>query len=410
MTQLPVAFLTGILLAQMASATTPEAVLRKALQDPRRAQLDRAVGLAADANSLNPFDKFEAKVSRGELLQSDLKYGLRFYPKSYSELKTGSKFRQAMMASSKAAQAEGTSLLLMSRYSFLTRAAHLKDKKKVADQLTVLMNAAGRALSFLAGKDRSELKAYVKAKADLDRLRIKVADVERDIANVEMELQELRLGSLAQFDFADWAGMDEIRQRLEQSKMPDRALSARIATEELNRAKSEIEYSRAQDGRWVDHIEVSMKEESKDDRQEQVYGVELSFNLPGLSAPDLRTIDKASRLIRDEVKTADQVEKFEREFRNSRNELRTLLDLHKTLTAADTRLSPEQMRLTSQKVAAQDPLLSIEMQRQWFENRDQVLELELRIRDLYVAYLYEASVLADAPEINHLSKSLKRIM
>jgi hypothetical protein len=77
---------------------------------------------------------------------------------------------------------------------------------------------------------------------------------------------------------------------------------------------------------------------------------------------------------------------------------------------SQSRMNPEEMRKASTAIAAQDPMLALELQRGWLESRENLLDLEFRIRVLYIQYLHESSLLASLPESNYLSKSNKRIL
>lgn len=394
-----------------ARAASPEDVLRPALNDPRLEEYRAAVRLAADARSSNPLAKAELKLGRGEWEKSDSKVGLRFYPKGIHEYGAASRFQEALVQNEKASQAEGISLILAARYQLLARMMNLKEKKKITSEVSELTKKASRALSVAAQKDRAELKSFLKAKVDLDKLSIKFADVDRDFVNLELEMKDLKLPALGSYDFSDLAGMEEIRRRVEDlrsegSKGPGgKILSVSVAEKELAKIRAETEYGRARSDKWIDHVELTLKEE----KTEKVYGVELSLNLPFLAAPDVSRAEKEARARREEAKAVDSIETLERENKNVRGELETLLRLHRSLTESQSRLTPDQMKRASRAISSQDPLLAVEMQRSWFEGREQILELEFRIRVLYITYLHEMAVIANAPEVNHLSKSLRGI-
>jgi hypothetical protein len=388
-------------------AATSDDVLSGALKDPRVVKFDQAVSLSAEARSVRLIEKAEFKVDRGEIPLPEASFGLRFYPSGISVAKAGSRFQKAFEENEKAARDEGISLLLVSRYQLLARIANLKEKKGIADELSKLTQKASRALSFAANKDRAELKSYLKAKSDLDRLQIKVADIERDFVNLQIEMQSLGFGTLENFELLDWADMNDLRARLKVIKQAKpETLTAKVATLEAASARTDVEFARAVDDRWLEHVEISMKENTR----EKIYGVQVAFNLPFLTAPDLSRIEKTARVLRAEAKALDAAEISSREFENGLVELRTLLDLHRSLVESQSKLNPEQMRKASERIASQDPLLAVEMQRSWYESRDQILELELRIRTLFISYLHESSELAKAPEVNQFSKSLKRVL
>lgn len=400
------AILVSLLLAgASASAAPTEDLLRTAWKDPRLEAHDEAVQTVEGAGHLNPLSKAQLRADGGELKQEDVKLGLRLYPKGYGEQVSGSRFLKALRENEKAARSETLSSLLAARYELIARIALLNEKKGLTAEFAQASKKAGKALSYAAQKNRAEIKSYLKMKADLDKIDLKIAEVERDYANLRAELRDLGAGPAENFDLADLVSVDDIRDRLGSDAEARPKLASRIAETDLEKARAGLEYDRARDEKWLDYVEFSVK----DDKQEKVYGIEIAINLPFASATDLSRLDKLAGERRDRSKSIEKLRASEAAVRSAAVELRTLLDLHKSMSDPRGRMSAEQMRKASQAVASQDPLLAVELQRGWYENREQVLDLEYRIRSLYAVYLHESSRIAEAPETNHLSKSLKRI-
>lgn len=393
-------------------AATPEDILRSAWKDPRIELHAKATRLAEDSFSYNFLEKSDFKFDRGELNQNDIKFGLRFYPKGFTEYKTTLHFQKALEKNEKAAQAAALSTLLAARYHILARVALLKEKKDIATELFKTNRKANRMLSYGAQKDRAELKAYLKNKSDLDKLDIKISDIDRDYKNLQSELADLSVGSIESFNLNDFSSMDDLRQLLEKAvdAKPNTTLSAQLAELDLDKSHAGMAYERAKDEKWFDYLEVSVKEDKINEKFDRVYGLEMSFNLPFLSAPNLSRVDKEAREIHDKVKLISTLESSERFFKNGLIELKTLLDVHKSLRETQARMNLDQMRKASRAIAPQDPNLAIELQRGWYEGREQILDLEFRIRSLFILYLHESSTIAKEPEVNYLSKSMKRIL
>ena len=393
-----------------ALSALPEDLLRTAWKDTRMELHNRAVNIAVDAHSYNFLDKADFRFDRGELNQGDVQYGVRLYPKGWTEHQTTIEFQEALEKNEKIAQAAALSELLLTRYGMLARVALLKEKKAISDELQKVSRKSNRILSLGAQKDRAGLKSYLKNKSDLDKIDIKIADVDRDYQNLQGELKVLSLSSVDSFDLHDFASMDVLKDRIEieSDEKPATILSSRLAELELAKSRAGMAYEKAKDTKWFDHVEVSVKDDKKQD--ERVYGLELSFNLPFLSAPNLSRIDKEARDLRDNAKMLTTVEESNRTFRNGLMELKTLLQVHKSLTQGKAYMSQDQMRRASRAIAPRDPSLAIELQRGWFENREQILDLEFRIRSLYILYLHEASIIANTPDKNYLSKTYKRIL
>lgn len=405
--------LIGIIIfavAHSAAAAVPEDLLKTAWKDSRIELHNRAVNIAVDAHSYNFLDKADLRYDRGELNQDDVKYGVRLYPKGWTEHQTTIEFQEALEKNEKIAQAAALSQLLSARYDILARIALLKEKKAISGELQQVSRKSNRMLSLGAQKNRADLKSYLKNKGDLDKVDIKIADVERDYQNLQAELKDLSLGSVETFDLTDFASMDVLKERIEKDAdaKPVATLSSRLVEQDLAKARAGMAYETAKDTKWFDHVEVSVKDDKKND--ERVYGFQLAFNLPFLAAPNLSRIEKISRDLRDNAKMLSTVEESDRTFKNGLMELKTLLQVHKSLTQAKAYMSLEQMKKASRTIAPSDPLLAIELQRGWFENREQILDLEFRIRSLYILYLHESSIIAENPDKNYLSKTYKRIL
>lgn len=390
------------------AASAPEDVLRGVWNDPRLKLHRESVQIVTDAKSVNPLEKADLRIDRGQLEQNDVKYALRFYPKGYTEHRTTQEFQKSLEKNEKAAYSATLSQLLTQRYDLLARVALFKEKKQVTARFSEVSRKAARALSYSAQKDRAEIKSYLKNKADVDKINIKIADSDRDYQKLQAELKDLSLGSIEDFDLSDFASMEDLKQSLDKaaSLPPEKTLSAQVAELDLNASRAEMNYARAKDEKWFDHLEVSISEV----KRETVYGFEFAFNLPFASAPNLSRIGKEARDLRDKARLVETLEVSEREFKNSLIELRTLLAVHGSLKSSLSGMGSEQMQKAANSIASKDPMLALELQKSWYESREQLLDLEYRIRALYILYLHESSTLAKNPEVNHLSRSARKIL
>lgn len=389
-------------------AAAPEDALRPVWKDPRLKLHQESVQIVTAAKSVNPLEKADLRIDRGQLEQDDVKYALRFYPKGATEHRTTQEFQSSLEKNERAAHAAMLSRLLAHRYDLLARVALYKEKKEITDRFGQVNKRTSQALSYSAQKNRSELKAYLKNKADLDKINIKIADIERDYEKLQAELKDLSLGSVESFDLTDFASIQDLKPKLEAaaSMESSKTFSAQTAELDLDASRAEMDYERAKDEKWFDHVEVSIS----DIQKETIYGFEFAFNLPFASAPNLTRVGKEARDLRDKARLIETLKISDREFKNSLIELRTLMKVHETLQSSLSAMSPEQLRKASNSVSATDPMLALELQRGWYESREQLLDLEYRIRTLYILYLHESATLANQPDVNHLSKTLKRIL
>lgn len=395
------------LLSAPSWAASPEDVLRSAWKDPRLALHDQAVEIVGEAKSMNPLTRTELRIEQGDVRNpQDRRANVRLFPRVYPEFTRGQNFQKALDHQEKTARLESLSKILVSRYEILARAALLKEKKAISSDLSALSARATKALSYAAQKDRAEIKGFLKNKSDLEKIDVKIADIERDHRHLEDELEDLGVESLASLDLSDLSSIQEMQSRFPLDDKPGKSLSTIVAEADVERSRAGFELEKAQDDAWLRHIELSVK----DDKTEKVYGVGLAFNIPFGAAPDLNRAEKQANEIRDRVKLVETMKNADGLLKNAIVELRVLLQAHRTLREARPRMNENQMKKAAQAVAPQDPFLALELQRGWIESREQILDLEFRIRSLYILYLHETSKIVQDPEANLFSKSSKRVI
>ena len=394
----------------IALAATPADILKSAWKDPRIEAHNSAVDLAVDAHSYNLIEKFQVIYRDGDSQWSDVKWGIKVYPKGLSEYRSSLRFQSAMEENEKAAHKEALSKLLSERYDLLARMTRVKEEKSISEQLLDVSRRASKALSYAAQNDRNELRSYLKSKTEFEKLSLKIAEMERDYKNMQDELANQSFGTLDEFNPAGMVDISEIRKRVE-TGLPDphqQTLSAKTAALSLEKTKAGIAFAKATDSRIVDSIEFVAKD-SAAVPGDKSYGFQVAFNIPFFAADDLGRVDQATRELREEARANEVLQTSGRLFSNAMSELTVLLNLHKNFQMQG-RQSNGQMKDTSKSLGATDPLLSLEMQREWYESRENMLELEYRIRSLYISVLHEASVIATNPEVNYFSKTMDKLL
>jgi hypothetical protein len=388
-------------------ASTPEEILKGAWQDPAVKASEQAMTVVSEGQGFNPIKQTQLRVERGEIQKDSLEYALRLYPKGFTEFSKGKSFQKSLEKSEKAISKNALSQSLAQRYLLLARAALLQAKLDLANQLADLNRKSGKAAAYTAQRDRAELKSFLKSRVELDKHDLKVAEIQRDYAALQDDFKSRGLGDPKGLDLSDLVQPEDVRGRITAVPQPSETLTGQVARLEAETADAAFNYERAQNEAWLDHVEISAK---RLDRDEKIFGVRLSINLPFASAPDMSDIQKAAKEAREKAEKVQISRESGALFRQSVSELTTLLDLHSRLTKERSRLSPSQMKKTSQAVSGRDPLLALEFQRGWYESYEQLLDVEFRIRELYVSYLVESTALAEAPEVNYLSKTKKRIL
>lgn len=396
--------------SRSAWAVQPEDVLRTAWKDNRVQLHDSSIDRVENASSYNFLNRASLRIDRSDLNEDSTKYGLRLHLKGWSELRTTSAFQAALEKNEKLARGYTLSEILVSRYDLLARIALLKEKKAMADEMQIVSLKANKIHSLGAQTNRADLNSYLKNKNDLVKVDLKIADILRDYKNLQNELKKLSLGDADSFNIHDLISMEVLKERLETDLigLSDLSLTTQLAEVELDKSLKGISYEKARDDKWLDYLEISVKKNNEKD--ENIYGVEVGINLPFLSAPDLSQIDKDARSLQNKVKLITAGEISDRAYHSGLSELKTLLEVHKTLAKNQMPMDFNQMKKASRKISPHDPVLALQLQQAWFENKEQILDLEYRIRSLYILYLHEASKLVDHPERNYFSQNLKGIL
>lgn len=407
LSQFSIAFSIALtLLSSSLRAATAEEVLKGAWQDPAVKASEQAIEVIGEGQGFNPIKKSQLRIERGEVTEGDLEYAARVYPKGLTEFSKSKKFQQSLERSEKALAKTALSSSLASRYLLLARTALLKTKMDLAKELKDLSQKSGRAASYTAQRDRAELKGYLKAKTENDKIDLKIAEIQRDYESLKDDYKSRGLPDPMGIELSDLLQPEEIRKLVDEPA-PSETLTGQVARLEAETADASVNFERAKNEAWFDHFEVSMKNRGEN---EKIVGLRVALNIPFISAPDMGDIQKAAKEARSKAEQVQIARESGTLFRHSIAELKTLLDLHQRMTKERTRLTPAQMKKTSLSVGARDPLLALEFQRGWYESYEQVLDVEFRIRELYVSYLVESSKIANEPTINYLSKSKKRIL
>lgn len=387
-------------------AASAEEVLKGAWQDPAVKASEQAIEVVGEGQGFNPIKKSQMRVSRGEIADGDLEYALRAYPKGITEFSKSKQFQKSLERSEKAIAKSALSNSLASRYLLLARTALLKTKMELVKELKDLSQRSGKAASYTAQRDRAELKGYLKAKTETDRLDLKIAEIQRDYESLKDDYKSRGLPDPLSIEISDLLQPEEIRTQIDESNLTE-TLTGQIARLEAETADASFNFERAKNEAWFDHFEISLKNRGE---RERILGLRVALNIPYISAPDMGDIQKAAKEARAKAEQVQVARESGTLYRHSLAELKTLLELHGRLTKERTRLSPAQMKKTSRAVGSRDPLLALEFQRGWYESYEQVLDVEFRIRELFISYLVESSKIANEPSINYLSRSKKRIL
>lgn len=397
-----------LLTSASASAATSEEILKTAWNEPGLVSYSEAVGLLSQAQPANPFSEMQFTYELGDVEENSREYGLRVYPKGMTESKAYKSFLAALEADERNLKQQALAQVLVKRYGLLARLAYLKSKSQSSKDLSALVERVGQAMAYNARTDRSQLKSHIKAKNDLEKVYLKLAEIDRDLLIVEQELKSLSVEKIQNIDLSDLVTPEEIRERIGAYDPKKPSVTSEIYRLDYQRSLAAIRYDQAQENKWLSYFEVSIKDDVK--KNEKFLGLQVALKLPFLSSPDLGGIDKQARFAREKAESSSKAASGDDLLFASMAELKSLLTLHQNLKKKQLESDPTALKRASNLIAKQDPMLAVDLQRSWYETNENIADIELQIRTLYVQFLFETSALADDPKTNHFSISKKRIL
>ncbi|MGE0631911.1 MAG: hypothetical protein AB7O96_05860 [Pseudobdellovibrionaceae bacterium] len=393
-----------ISLTSISFAANSEDILRTAWQDPKVKASESTLEIIDSATGINPFSEVQLRLEGTESNTNKKEYGLRLYPKGLSEFTSYRRYQRSLEALGEWQKDDALSSALVNRYSLVSRIAFLQQKKIISQELMSISKKANQALAYYSKKNRSELKSYIKGKTDLYKIDLKIAEIERESVRIEQELESLSLPKAFSIDLKNLASVEDIKKRFKSQESKELPRSAEKLGLELQKLQSSVSYDHAKDSKWLDYFELTVKE----DKNQQVFGVGLAFNIPFLSSPDIGRLDKKVKAQMEEVELQNLTTGAEKNLESLAFEIQNMISLYTSMS--EDRMNIERLKKASSMIAKQDVLLAVELQKSWFESFEQLSEVEFQIRTLYIQYLHEASVLAANPDVNYLSKNKGRIL
>jgi hypothetical protein len=380
-----------LLLAPISAfAYTPEALIEKV------APLVPEIPSPGAHQYLNPFTQVQVGYERPDFGKEENEFSLSLEPKSLSEASSYKAYASSLTRDAEVSRKLLRSQALRTAYSALISAALAKERSESMGELNDLLNKSQKLSEIEARLSRDDVKNVLKANSDLQKSLGDLIDSESEIAGIRkfLSTRGLKLGDL---ETTDIIGPDEIEARLAALPKETVALSAKKIQSSLDVARSEARHSTAKRSKLLDEVKLSMKE----DKKEQAYKLEVTFNLPFLAAQNLDDYKDAMKAATAEVESRQAMLEESLQSAGLAEVLKRKISFYRAMGDGHASVSASILR--------QDPALALELKRSSVALRLTKASLLAEIRTLYVDLLLETEALADQPQLNHLSKAGRKI-
>lgn len=386
-----VILLLSALMAGQAHAYEPEALLQKIVVPTPE------LSAPGKLQFLNPFSKIGASWERSEIGKDENEFSVTLKPKGIMEAVEYKRLAGALTNDIEVSQKLLRSTSLQTAYNALISAALAKDQNSSVEELKDLIGKSQKLSAIAAHRDQADVKNVLKSGSDLQKSVEEVIEVESQLAGIRrfLSAHDLKVEDL---DTSDLVGIDEISAAVESTSVSGVALNSKKIMTETEVVKHGANHSIAERSKLLDGIKVSMKQEPK---KEKIYALELSFNLPFLAAQDLG--DYKDRLKAAEAEVKGRQAMFEESLASAglAEVLKRKISLYRAMG--------EGPKWENSALLRQDPALALDLRRTSVALRLTRATLLAEIRTLYVSLLLETETLAKAPELNHLSRTKRKI-
>lgn len=384
-------FLLSALVASQAHAYEPELLLQKIVVPTPE------LSAPGKLQFLNPFAKIGVAWERPDLDKKENEFSLTLKPKGIMEAVEYKRLAGALNNDIEVSQKLLRSTSLQTAYNALISAALAKEQNASVEELKDLIGKSQKLSAIAAHRDQADVKNVLKSGSDLQKSVEEVIEVETQLAGIRrfLSAHDLKVEDL---DTGDLVGVDEISTAVEAAPVNGVALNSKKILTETEVIRHDANHSIAERSKLLDGVKVSMKQEPK---KEKIYKLELSFNLPFLAAQDLGDYQDRLKAAAAEVKSRQAM------FEESLNSAGLAEVLKRKISLY--RAMGEGPKWENSALLRQDPMLALDLRRTSAALRLSRATLLAEIRTLYVSMLLETETLAAQPELNHLSRTKRKI-
>lgn len=383
--------LLSALLAGQAHAYAPEELLKKvSVSTPE-------ISAPGSRQYLNPFSKVGAGWERSDLSKRENEFSLSLSLKGISEAREYKRLAGALTQDIEVSQKLVRSTSLQTAYTALISAALAKEQNASVEELRDLLGKSQKLNAIAARRDRADVKNVLKGSSELQKSIEEVIEIESQLAGIRRFLSGHGL-KLEELDTNELVSPEEIAASIENLPVNEVALTSKKILTEVEVTKHDANHSIAERSKLLDGLKLSMEQAPK---KENVYKVEVSFNLPFLAAQDLG--DFKDRLKAAEAEVKGQQAMLEESLKSAglAEVLKRKISLYRAMG--------EGPKWENNDLLRQDPALALDLKRTSVALRLTRANLLAEIRSLYVSLLLETETLARQPDTNHLSRVKRKI-
>lgn len=429
MIRLSLIAIAALLLAQTAFGYSPEALLEKSMVKVPELESGStlqflnpfsriSIGLEASKGKANgkitPDDNNRTRFRDQKDKQKELSLDLR--PKGLFEIVSYGRYEKSLAARTELEKKILRARATKAAHELLARAAQAKEERMlVADWNLVLERS--QKVSQISARSEGSARDVLKAANEVDKAKVEMAEIGSVSAGVSSSL-EARGFKLEELDTSSVLSAAEMLERLAALR-PNYSLTKEETLADLTVEQARVKHASDQGSKWLDSIKLSVgkgRDEIQrrrfdpatnetliqgETRDSKSYSVGVTFNLPFLAAADLDEQRDRIKLARQEVDSQIEGNEAAEHTAALQTLVKEKLQVIAGLTSAKNAISDSLLR--------QDPLLALELQRTGMNKRLLQIKLLGEVRLLYIELLYETGRLADEPNLNHLSKTNKRI-
>lgn len=380
-----------LVISGTAEAYAPEELLRKiVLPAPK-------LSAPGKLQYLNPFAEVGAGYERGDLDKKENEFSISVSPKGIGEAIEYKRLAGALSRDIEVSEKLLRSQTLQTAYTALINAALAKEQNATMAELKDLLGKSQKLNAIAARRDRADVKNVLKGSSDLEKSMAEMIEIEAQLAGIQNFLSGHGL-KLDELDTTDLLGIEEISSSLEKISLNGVALTSKKILTEVEVAKHDAAYSIAERSKLLNDVKFSVTQEPK---KENVYKIEVGFNLPFLAAQNLSDFKDGLKAAAAEVK--GQQAMLEESLRSAglAEILKQKISLFRAMGVGP--------KWESSGLLRQDPALALDLQRTSAALRLTRANLLAEIRTLYVSLLLETEALANEPDLNHLSREKRKI-
>ncbi|MGE3263037.1 MAG: hypothetical protein AB7K68_14745 [Bacteriovoracia bacterium] len=436
---------TALLAAQNAAAYTPELLLQKSaarvpeLEEATSRQFLNPVSeikLGFEhswGDSLGrsetlvygntPTDRIKTRIRDRDESEYANKLSLELKPKGIFEAISYYKYEKTLKSRTALERKILQSKSAKAAHELLARAAQAREEQALLNEWNLVLDRSQR-LSGITARSEGDAKAVLKAAGEIDKAKNEMAEISSIIAGVNHSLSRRGL-TLNELEIDQVVSAQDIGERLK--GMTDiSSLTSEDVLNDLTVERARHKYGLEKNSKWIDGIKFSVGkgvDSIKSHRYDQYqfdgatipdsnqfpnetrrgtsYSLGITFNLPFLAAGDLDEQRDRIKVARLEVEA--QVESDE-----AGEHAAALREIVKEKVAAYLNSSEGKANITD-SLLRNDPALAMELQRASISKRLYRIKLLGEIRTLYIEFLYETGRLAEDADLNHLSKTNRRI-